>query len=596
MSYYPDRVYLQSPSTTPSLTSPSPRRCSVKGCAKVLSHDYPLKMCETCRDRHRKYATTKRAKRKQEKAALGAQRIDNDDGRAVTWMPQDHHVSLGPIPEDLDPVQDMHLNQIDPRLFNPTSSELAGALTLPSLDSSSDSQDPYHATPTPPESDATPSYASRSVGQSRYCTVKGCRSVVGGDYLYKMCVPCRNRYRGYGMTKRSKSKRGREIAARELLRVRAEEDARRVQQGLPLIGELQASDRRAWERKVLETIPLPSIVQYAPISILPVRMCTVSHCHTMLQGHYPYRRCERHRLQNRHHSKLKRVRDKEVKSTPFRNETARDGDLVPAAARRARAIESLHPNEALEIEGIEMSEYEDIINEASIPPPARGARRSNTVCSVKWCQNVLYLRSPWKMCETHREKDRMHRRRKSGRDKSVTGDLDEDQASQVGENSVTCADIVSDDEPASLTPETPTSAADPQIVFLDPLIPPDEVPPTTTLQRPDLSDYPPPIDTLHSYDSSLSETGVLAEVTAEPDLTGEVEFEDSIGQSVAEGSSAEGHRGDSQDTSNHGQQDVSSMVWGSDLNDLGCYNNGGIDLQSFYHSGPGDALAIPWDG
>ena len=62
-------------------------------------------MCETCRGRHRKYATTKRAKRKQEKAALGAQRIGNDDGRVVTWMPQDHHVSLGPIPDDLDPVQ-----------------------------------------------------------------------------------------------------------------------------------------------------------------------------------------------------------------------------------------------------------------------------------------------------------------------------------------------------------------------------------------------------------------------------------------------------------------------------------------------------------
>jgi len=36
------------------------------------------------------------------------------------------------------------------------------------------------------------------------------------------------------MTKRSKSKRGREIAAQELKRVRAEEDARRAQQGLPV--------------------------------------------------------------------------------------------------------------------------------------------------------------------------------------------------------------------------------------------------------------------------------------------------------------------------------------------------------------------------
>jgi hypothetical protein len=103
MSYYPDHVYFQSPSTlTP--VDPSLRRCSVKGCGKDLSPDYPLKMCEACRGRHRKYATTKRAKRKQEKAAVGVQRIANDDGQVVTWMPQNHHVSLGPIPGDLDPV------------------------------------------------------------------------------------------------------------------------------------------------------------------------------------------------------------------------------------------------------------------------------------------------------------------------------------------------------------------------------------------------------------------------------------------------------------------------------------------------------------
>ncbi len=105
MNYYPDHVYFQSPSPFTS-TIPSIRRCSVKGCGKDLSPDYALKMCEACRGRHRKYATTKRAKRKQEKAAVGAQRINHDDGRVVTWMPQDHHVhvSLGPIPDDTDPV------------------------------------------------------------------------------------------------------------------------------------------------------------------------------------------------------------------------------------------------------------------------------------------------------------------------------------------------------------------------------------------------------------------------------------------------------------------------------------------------------------
>lgn len=118
-----------------------------------------------------------------------------------------------------------------------------------------------------------------------------------------------------------------------------------------LIGELQASDRRAWERKMLETIPRPPVVQYAPISILPVRMCTVSHCHTILQGHYPYRRCERHRLQNRHHSKLKRVRDKEVKSTPLRGESTHDPESVESGKGKSRAVESLYSNDDPSLDG-----------------------------------------------------------------------------------------------------------------------------------------------------------------------------------------------------------------------------------------------------
>jgi hypothetical protein len=53
---------------------------------------------------------------------------------------------------------------------------------------------------------------------------RGCRNVIGSDYLFKMCVPCRNHYQGYDMTKRFKSKCGHEIAAQELQCVRAEED------------------------------------------------------------------------------------------------------------------------------------------------------------------------------------------------------------------------------------------------------------------------------------------------------------------------------------------------------------------------------------
>ena len=52
----------------------------------------------------------------------------------------------------------------------------------------------------------------------------------------------------------------------------------------------------------------------ATTSLVPARMCTMSHCHKILPGNYRYKRCEQHRLQNRHHSQLKRVREKEVKA------------------------------------------------------------------------------------------------------------------------------------------------------------------------------------------------------------------------------------------------------------------------------------------
>jgi hypothetical protein len=135
----------------------------------------------------------------------------------------------------------------------------------------------------------------------------------------------------------------------------------------------------------LGTIPRPAVVQYAPISVLPARMCTVSHCHTMLQGHYPYRRCERHRLQNRHHSKLKRVRDKEVKSTPLRRETTQDPVSVESGRSRTRAVESSYSNEdrnldafALETEGAGMSEVGLPPSILSIPTMVPTSRTTST--------------------------------------------------------------------------------------------------------------------------------------------------------------------------------------------------------------------------
>ncbi|KAF8221925.1 hypothetical protein L208DRAFT_1033565, partial [Tricholoma matsutake] len=60
---FPDSASQQSPS--------SPQKtCSVRGCKRNVIQDSGTKMCEVCRGRHRIYATTKRARRKLEKAAV----------------------------------------------------------------------------------------------------------------------------------------------------------------------------------------------------------------------------------------------------------------------------------------------------------------------------------------------------------------------------------------------------------------------------------------------------------------------------------------------------------------------------------------------
>lgn len=61
------------------------------------------------------------------------------------------------------------------------------------------------------------------------------------------------------------------------------------------------------------------------------RMCTVSHCREILAVGYQYLRCERHRIQNRHHSKLKRFRDKSSKAQALEEWYATVADDMPDA-------------------------------------------------------------------------------------------------------------------------------------------------------------------------------------------------------------------------------------------------------------------------
>lgn len=73
------------------------RICSVRGCSFVIEAASTNKMCLACRGKHRIYASTKRTRRKLEKAAVQGQTImpvEQIPGSAA-WMPG----AIAPDPE-----------------------------------------------------------------------------------------------------------------------------------------------------------------------------------------------------------------------------------------------------------------------------------------------------------------------------------------------------------------------------------------------------------------------------------------------------------------------------------------------------------------
>lgn len=163
----------------------------------------------------------------------------------------------------------------------------------------------------------------------------------------------------------------------------------------------------------------------------------------------------------------------------------------------------------------------------------------------------------------------MNRRRKYGHDNDVPGDFDEEQAGQVGEQVAMAVDIGSDSDSAGLDPQTPAPASGSSSVFMEPLLPPDEVVPTTIQQQSEMSNYPSmsqhpqQVNPLHSYGPHLSEAGVVTEVTTNLDAAGDVDIGISTQPSLSEGPLVEEHCLDGQEITNHNQQNISSMIWGN---------------------------------
>lgn len=76
--------------------SNDPKQCSVRGCTQLLTDGANNKMCDVCRSRHRIYASTKRARRKLEKAAVAnAVAARNGSDTLMLIHESDHSISQG---------------------------------------------------------------------------------------------------------------------------------------------------------------------------------------------------------------------------------------------------------------------------------------------------------------------------------------------------------------------------------------------------------------------------------------------------------------------------------------------------------------------
>ncbi|EKM56959.1 uncharacterized protein PHACADRAFT_194534 [Phanerochaete carnosa HHB-10118-sp] len=421
-----------------------------------------------------------------EKAALGLQN---------GWVPGDDRdpVNASPEPEPTSPEQASQSfvysgstswdPTLDPRLFQSvasSSSELAGALTLP-VPTTSRPRSPtqpqvpalHPSTSVPPDTgcpDASGNIVCPPFQQSRahtpqqhkgeisvqsisevaaiqpdgslpprFCSIKGCKTVMDGNSLFKMCETCRSKYKTYGNTKRKKWKEEKAKAIAEMERQREEQNRVRAEQGLP---PLPAVNTLAW--------PEDNMAERAVNTSIP-RMCTVSHCREILPVGYEYLRCERHRIQNRHHSKLKRVRDKDAKALALEGWFA---TLAGSAASSSQMVyQATQPYEPPEtntlsegsgseqgpggstgdVLGMEEQQHASVSNANvkivepqviifGVPPAARGVRRTNHVCTIKGCHNLLSPSTPWKMCDDCRAHERTVRKIRALRESGMMVD------------------------------------------------------------------------------------------------------------------------------------------------------------------------------
>ncbi|KAL0958385.1 hypothetical protein HGRIS_000527 [Hohenbuehelia grisea] len=458
---------------------------------------------------------------------------------------------------------------IDPQLFESSSSSecSAGALLIPPASDPPSQVQPQGTEEAPAESAGQPSVMPSDPldpSTSRVCSIRGCKRLLRSTYAYKMCEPCRGRYKKYGTTKRAKWKQERVAANAQLNAMRAEEDSRRTDAGLKPLTECP-DDLHRWEAAIIKiqdarskvlsaslanegsssptpvldpsssTVPdietlteqvaaqLVEPARYGPVIpemqfshpvdplhvVLPVRMCTVSHCHKVLPGSYRYRRCEAHRLQNRHHSNLKRAR-------AGRGEASHGGADGPSMSQEADRADEGHDEQAEmpldhpdqlkpreDSQGVLVSTAANVTmvdnalpnprtndgtpktssdapitisNQVSVAvnppvirnpsqasasvltsaddppllPAQRGIKRKNHVCSIQSCENMLSPAVHWKMCDGCRCEERRRRKDQRARDAA--------NAQEPAGKSLQCASSPDDVDDFAGSPSRKTSS------------------------------------------------------------------------------------------------------------------------------------------
>ncbi|EEB90070.1 hypothetical protein MPER_11773 [Moniliophthora perniciosa FA553] len=254
-------------------------------------------MCDTCRDRYRNYGVTKRKKWKAERIAFDHElehlRRIEDERRVKEGL-----VPLNESPEEL---RAWELSIIDEKVQLPPS--LAAVLSTAASNAIAVSS-PYHPL-------AVQQLKEALKGQLDVSRVSAPLDQLTPVQLAQLAqlLQVKLDRRAMVLTPSASSATSPSTAARHA----AYEEPTRDQEASPSHASASA-------------LPVS-----ASTLLLPQRMCTVSHCHTILPGHYLYKRCDRHRQQNRKHGKLKRAREKVVKGKgPNPEAGADEGDEIDA--------------------------------------------------------------------------------------------------------------------------------------------------------------------------------------------------------------------------------------------------------------------------